>query len=80
MSGARPVRIDLRQDVVVGDAVATVLVAEGSVQLIWHRGLPQPLAGQAFWNGFITAGTGDQLRALAAAVDSALALQSEAVK
>lgn len=63
-----------RTDVVVGDCTATVLVAEGTAQLIWHRGEPGMLAGQALFNDFLSPGFGDQLRALAAAADAAVAL------
>ena len=63
-----------RADVQVGDAWATVLVAEAAAQVIWHRGAPGVLAGQSIWNDFIGPGMGDQLRALAAAVDRAEAL------
>lgn len=62
-----------RQDLPVGDCVASVLVAEGAAQLIWHRGEAGPLAGRALWNDFLSPGMGDQLRALAAAADAALA-------
>ena len=68
------VRQDCRSDVLVGDVVATVLVAEGCAQVIWHRGEPGPLAGRALLNDFIGPGMGDQLRALADRVDAALAL------
>ncbi len=63
-----------RSDLPVGDAWATVLVAEATAQVIWHRGAPGVLAGQSIWNDFIGPGMGDQLRALAAAVDRAGAL------
>lgn len=63
-----------RKDVSIGDCTATVLVAEGCAQLIWHRGEPGPLAGQALFNDFLSPGAGDQIRALAAAVDAAEAL------
>lgn len=68
------VRQDRRSDVLVGDVVATVLVAEGCAQLIWHRGEAGPLAGRALLNDFIGPGMGDQLRALADQVDAALVL------
>lgn len=72
--GADMVRQDLRVDVLVGDAVATVLVAEGCGQLIWHRGEDRPLAGQALMNDFIGPGMGNQLRELADHLDAAVAL------
>lgn len=68
------VRVTSRADVVIGDAVATVLVADGLGQLIWHRGEARPLAGQALMNDFLGPGMGDQLRALADHVDAAQAL------
>ena len=71
---AQMVRQESRADVLVGDAVATVLVAEGCGQVIWHRGEARPLAGQALMNDFIGPGMGDQLRALADHVDAAQAL------
>lgn len=63
-----------RADVQVGDAVATVLVAEGCAQLIWHRGEARPLAGQALMNDFVTPDMAAQLRVLADQVDAAQAL------
>lgn len=59
----------------VGDLWATVLVAESCAQVIWHRGAPDgaPIAGRALMNEFLADGHGDQLRALAAAVDRAVA-------
>lgn len=74
------VRQDRRADVLVGDAVATVLVAEGCGQVIWHRGEAGPIAGRALMNDFIGPGMGDQLRALADHVDAAQALLDGGVK
>ncbi|HEY0213730.1 MAG TPA: hypothetical protein VGC40_09110 [Paenirhodobacter sp.] len=62
-----------RVDLAVGSCAATVLEFEGAVQLIWHRGPPEaPLSG-ALFNDFTSPGMGDQLRALADAVDAATA-------
>lgn len=70
---AQLVAVTSRDDLPVGDCTATVLVAEGAAQVIWHRGGPGLIAGQAFFNDFVSPGMGDQLRALAAAVDAASA-------
>lgn len=71
---AQLVQQQMRVDLAVGDATATVLVAEGCGQLIWHRGAEGPIAPQAIFNDFLAPGMGDQLRALAGVVDAAAAL------
>lgn len=71
---AQLVAVTRRDDISVGDCTATVLVAEGAAQLIWHRGAPGPLAGNALFNDFLAPGMGAQLRQLADAVDAAQAL------
>lgn len=77
---AQMVTVRSRVDLTVGDATVTVLVAEGTGQMIWHRGQPGALAGQAIFNDFIGPDLGDQLRALAAVVDQASVLQQGDVK
>ncbi|MFC3059496.1 hypothetical protein [Paenirhodobacter populi] len=60
-----------RTDLVVGDCTATIFENDGSADLLWHRGPPgEPWSGPLF-NDFIKPGMGDQLRALADAVDAA---------
>lgn len=73
---AEMVRVAQRVALPVGDLWATVLVAEGCAQVIWHRFAPDgaPIGGRALMNEFLTDGHGDQLRTLAAAVDQAVAL------
>lgn len=71
---ARLVAVVSRCDLPVGGCVATVLVAEGCGQVIWHRGEPGLLFGQTLFNDFTAPGMGAQLRALADAVDAAQAL------
>ncbi|RID91531.1 hypothetical protein D2N39_12570 [Gemmobacter lutimaris] len=71
---AQLVAVTRRDDIPVGDCTATVLVAEGAAQLIWHRGVAGPLAGNALFNDFLAPGMGAQLRQLADAVDAAQAL------
>ncbi|MFP1646101.1 hypothetical protein [Pontitalea aquivivens] len=72
---AEAVREALRVSLPVGDLWATVLVAESCAQVIWHRFAPDgaPIGGRALMNEFLTEGHGDQLRALAVAVDQAVA-------
>lgn len=73
---AQMVAVTDRRDLPVGDCTVTVLIAEGSAQMIWHRGGPGLIAGQAFFNDFLSPGMGDQLRAVADAVDAAVARNS----
>lgn len=72
---AQLVTVTCRRDLPIGDCTATVLLAEGAAQLIWHRGEPGPLVGTGIlWNDFLAPGMGAQLRHLADAVDAAQAL------
>lgn len=70
---AAPARVSHRIDVPVGGCFASVIVAEGCPQIVWSRHAPAQLAGSCLFNDFITPNTGDQLRALARAIDDALA-------
>lgn len=57
-------------DLPVGDCVASVLEAEGAVQVIWGR-FDAAEPGRALMNDFVTAEMAGQLRRLADAVEAA---------
>jgi hypothetical protein len=64
------VAVTRRVDLPVGDCVASVLEAEGAVQLIWGR-FDAAEPGRALMNDFVTAEMAGQLRRLADAVEAA---------
>lgn len=73
---AQPATLSMRSDVAVGSATASVIIAEGAAQIVWHAGGLAPLAGRSWFNEFITPTTGAELRALADTVDQACAITS----
>lgn len=68
--------LTMRRDIRVGETTASVIIAEGAAQVVWHAGGPATLAGRSFFNDFVHPGMADQLRALADAVDEANDLTS----
>lgn len=64
-------------DLPLAHGFARVQIWAGTVQVVWHRGDEGPIAHTARWNEFVTPDMGNQLRALADAVDAAWAAAGE---
>ncbi|SOC13844.1 hypothetical protein SAMN05877809_10724 [Rhodobacter sp. JA431] len=67
---ATPLAVTRRTDLPVGDCVASVLEAEGAVQVIWGRFGPADELG-TLMNDFATDRMAGELRALADVVEAA---------